>query len=134
MQKGELVEEVRSRIGRADARAAERAIVATLAALGTRLMCVDAERVAQSLPRQFATALCGGRRDDGIDLRGFYRLVARREGVAEGDAVDHAHAVCASLMKLLDEQARAQFRIHLWPELLVGGEGVAFSSVQLRSS
>ncbi len=123
MDHEQLIEEVRSRMGGGDDQTVARAIDATLEALSLRLICADAERVARALPLRFAAVLRGGMRDPAMDLAAFYQRVAEREGVQPGAAMEHAQAVCAALMQLLDHQARAQLRIHLWPELLVGSVG-----------
>jgi uncharacterized protein (DUF2267 family) len=118
MEYGELITQVRTRMGNATAREAAHAVVATLYALAPRLRRVDAETVAERLPPNLAALLTSDRADGELGLESFYAEVARLEGRDIGFAMEHAQAVCQSLMHLLDAQARTQLSINVWPELV----------------
>ena len=118
MELRELLEEIKTRMGGASDEQAERAVIATLCGLGEVVRAVDLEPLAAALPRRYADALCDHRRDPKVDLATFYRRIAAREQVGLGYATEHAQVVCRTLWRLIDEQARAQLSISLWPELL----------------
>ncbi len=143
MDQAQLLEDIQTRMGGASEAQAERAVVATLSGLAEVVRTVDLEPLAQALPRCYAQVLyqrhrdasetlrSGDRRvssaavgnpqcgpDRQVDLATFFARVASREGVPIGYAMEHAQAVCRALWGLIDEQARAQLSIALWPELL----------------
>ncbi len=118
MNQLELLEDIKIRMGGASDEQADRALVATLSGLGEVVRAVDLEPLAAALPRRYAAVLREHRRDPSVDLATFFRRVATREQVGLGYATEHAQAVCRALWRHIDEQARAQLSIALWPELL----------------
>jgi uncharacterized protein (DUF2267 family) len=111
-----LICDVAERIGGASEKQAQAALVAVLEALGAKLPCDDANVVAGALPEQLRAHLAQPSQPD-MSLEEMIALVREREHVPQGFALEHAQAVCAAIAAALDEQGRAQLRIHVWPEL-----------------
>jgi uncharacterized protein (DUF2267 family) len=81
---------------------AERATHATLQTLAERLTRGEARHVAGELPAPAAEWLHDGRRAEPFGVDEFVHRVARREGVSEETAKEHARAVFAALGRALD--------------------------------
>ncbi len=109
-----FVEEVVARTGAQDREAVARTVAATLAVLGRRLRPVDARAVAARLDASLAAHLLESAH---ADLEA--AEVLRRLSLA-GDAGRIARATCRLLAESLDEQARAQLRMHDLRPLLQG--------------
>lgn len=100
-----FVREVAERAGIPDRTEAERAVMATIEALGRRLREVDARAVANELPTPLANVLLRSSRGDECSLADFERNLANR---APAPLI---RAACQVLAESLDEQGRTQLRI-----------------------
>jgi uncharacterized protein (DUF2267 family) len=117
MNQEEFVARVRELSGFADREEAERAIAATLATLGERLVDTEVHALAGELPRPLAAALERGVYAGDFDLTELYDRVCRREGVEPSFGVEHAQIVCRVLAEQLGEDARTRLRKELPPSI-----------------
>ncbi|HEX4679754.1 MAG TPA: DUF2267 domain-containing protein [Gaiellaceae bacterium] len=81
---------------------AERAIQATLRTLAERLTGGEARHVAAELPPRAAAWLRDGKKPQPFGFAEFLQRVAKREGVTEETAKEHAKAVFGALGRALD--------------------------------
>lgn len=105
--------------GRADA---ERAIEATLAAVGERLPDATVGLLAQCLPGPLSRQLLRREHHRDFDLPELYELVSERERVSPGFAREHAQVVCQAVADELDAATLAGLR-----EALPGGIAALFT-------
>jgi len=108
-----LIAEVAARAGIDDQPAAELAIHETLAAMAASLSRIERAALADELPAELAQVVrAAPELQPGADP--FARL-ARREGVAEGLAVEYAHVVCQQLAARLGSDLRTLLGRRLQP-------------------
>lgn len=104
--------------GNDDAARLERAIAATLEALGERLRTPDAEAVARKLPPELGRHLVGGA-DRPAALEQPADAVVSHVCAEAGVATEELRAICRVLAETLDEQGRAQLRMQPLSALFV---------------
>ncbi|MBI5547488.1 MAG: DUF2267 domain-containing protein [Deltaproteobacteria bacterium] len=101
-----VLEELEERAGGLDREASERALRATLASLGERLLPLDLSFLAAELPAPFGELLRARENPGEFTLEELFQRVARREAVAEGFGREHALAVCQVLSRRLSPEVR----------------------------
>lgn len=116
MDKQELLEKIQRFGGFRNAEEAERALCATLRALGTLLVDTEVKPLADELPAEFAQILRGAEYDPNSDRAELFARVAKHEGVDPGFAMEHASAVCTALSEEMSFDLLTRLRRHL-PEL-----------------
>ncbi len=118
----QVIEKVSQHAGCSEDADARRAISATLSALSEFLTGGEATTLGHQLSSDWAAALLPATGPRPFERDAFYQAVARREGVAIGVALEHAHAVCGALADLLDGDTNILLRTWL------GAEGTALFS------
>ena len=113
MDEIELCDGVRSWVRDMRTRGAERAIEATLWALGDMLLEGDAMALARELPASFVRFVHHGAHGASLNQKAFYRSVARYEDLPPLVSVEHAQAVCRVLSTLLPAHVVARLRTAL---------------------
>ena len=101
MKHDEFLKAVQERAGLASREEAERATAAVLGTLGERLAGGEPHDLASQLPEELAgyVRYDGEAQSDPFLLEEFYRRVAAREGVGQGEAESHARAVIGVLQE-----------------------------------
>lgn len=95
---------------------AEGAIGATFATLRERLAGNEPNNLASQIPGDLAEPLQGEGGREGVALSEFYRRVAGKEGVDEGQATRHARAVALVLQEAVTTGEMDNARGQLKPE------------------
>jgi uncharacterized protein (DUF2267 family) len=108
-----FIEEVCWRTGVESTEAADRAVRATLQAVGERLVASDAQALQEALPAPLAGFVASARRHGEGDLTQLYAEVEAQEPVRAGAAVEHAKVVCEVLTETLDGDMRTRLRARL---------------------
>jgi len=114
----DFVEQVRTKSGSSDSVHLERAIAATLEALGERLRAPDAEAVARKLPPELARHLQPARERATV-LEEAPDAVVSQVCTEAGVRAEEFRAICRVLAETLDEQGRAQLRMQPLSSLFV---------------
>ncbi len=109
-----LVERVRALGGLTRDDEAYRAIRATLSALGQQLSPRERRILHDALPPSLRRGLGVGAPHP-LELKDFFHVVHRREGVSEGFAREHAQVVCRALGELVPRELRARLERELPP-------------------
>ena len=97
-----------ARRGLPDRETAKRAVRATLAVLGERLVDDEAAALAAVLPAELAQAVDNVEYDADFGSADLYERVARRELTAAGAAKEHAEMILGALGEFLDDDLRAR--------------------------
>ena len=114
----EIIEKLLAR-GFDDAADAERALRATLAALGERLTFDEARRLALALPGDATLFWQESSYDSDFDAAELYERVRRREGISLGRARERAQTILEVLGSVLPDEARLLLLRKLPAELAV---------------
>jgi uncharacterized protein (DUF2267 family) len=117
-----FVEEASARAALSGPEQAERVLVATLGALGQRLVAEEADALANELPAELAEPLRRASYVHDFEPDELYERVARREGTSIGFAREHAEVVCQLLAEAVSPDVLLRLRKHLgapWAELFV---------------
>lgn len=93
----------------------DRAIDATLQALGERLAPLPARTLRKQLPPEVARKLDVSEAAEDTTVRRFYERVSELESERIGIGIEHAQVVCQILGELIDQEARAHLRSNLPP-------------------
>ncbi len=97
-----------ARRGLPDRETAKRALRATLAVLGERLVDDEAAALAELLPAELAPAVDNVEYDADFGSADLYERVGRRELTAAGAAKEHAEMVLGALGDFLDDDLRTR--------------------------
>lgn len=89
----QFIKQVQNRASLDSKDAAMKATRATLEVLGQRLFGGEPKDLAAQLPRELASCLRQGPKNEAFDLSEFYERIGRKEGVEIGEASAHARAV-----------------------------------------
>jgi uncharacterized protein (DUF2267 family) len=114
----DFVEQVRTKSGSNDPAHLERAIAATIEALGERLRAPDAEAVARKLPPELARHLKPSR-ERTVAAEHAPDAVVSQVCSEAGVRAEELRAICRVLAETLDEQGRAQLRMQPLSSLFV---------------
>lgn len=97
-----------ARRGLPDRETAHRALRATLAVLGERLVDDEAAALAEVLPAELARVVENAEYDADFGSADLYERVRCREMTTAGDAKEHASIILGALGELLDDDVRAR--------------------------
>ncbi len=97
-----------ARRGLPDGETAVRALRATLAVLGERLVDDEAAALAEVLPAELAPAVENVEYDSDFGSADLYDRVRHRELTTPGDAKEHAEMIIGALGEFLDDDLRAR--------------------------
>jgi uncharacterized protein (DUF2267 family) len=111
-----FMDEVGWRAGLAGSQPSEGAVRATLELVGQRLAADDARTLAAQLPGGLAALVASAPEHHPFGLSQLFVLVASRERVPLGAAVEHAKVVCEVLTECVDADTRALLHARLPPD------------------
>jgi uncharacterized protein (DUF2267 family) len=120
-----LVDEVQSRAGLPDRRAASRTLAGVLEVLGEVLAASEAETVAEALPHRCGSILRGSRPRGARGVNELYEHVAQETGTPFGLARESARVACQVIARALDGERGAFLRERLpaeWSSLFAAPE------------
>lgn len=92
---------------------AEKALAATVEALGARILEADRRAVVPLVPEPFAGLIARRPHVEQSDLADLFADVTRAEGVEPTFAMEHVESVCELLTETLEPDAVAMLRTHL---------------------
>ena len=106
MDQTRFIEEVRAQVGAANEDDVEKAVRATIAALGAMVGHPHRQAIAGALPEALARPFRDAHYDASMGRDAFVEQVAASEHVPQGRALEHATAVLAALGGALEEDVR----------------------------